>query len=125
MARVRKEIEHDAVVTWFASRMRQLRSERGMTQAELAEAAQVSPAYIGRLERAGAAPGIDLVARLAVALGSTAAELMPATAPPDASVAMREKARRLFEELVEGSDQATLSLLVQLLWRLTQTASEG
>lgn len=126
MAKAKKpEIVHDEVVGRFAARLRQVRLERGMTQAQLAEAAQASPAYIGRLERGGAAPGIDLIARLAAALGTTAANLLPAEEPPDDAAVLRGRARTLFDELVQTDDQAALSLLIQFMSRLSQTTNEG
>src|SRR5262245_53124217 len=78
MAKRRKaRIEQDEVVRLFASRLREVRSSRGLTQAELSRRAQVTASYIWRLESGGAAPGIDLVARLARALGTTTHDLMP------------------------------------------------
>ena len=44
-----------------------MRRDRGMTQAELARRAAVSESYVRRLESAGAAPGIDMLDRLAAA----------------------------------------------------------
>jgi transcriptional regulator with XRE-family HTH domain len=49
-----------------------------MSQAELAGQEEVTTNYISRLEAGGAAPGIDLVARLAVGLGVPVADLLPA-----------------------------------------------
>lgn len=122
-ARPAKEIAHHEIVARFGSRLRQVRVQRGMSQAQLAERAQASVAYVGRLERGGAAPGIDLVARLAAALGVRAAELMPDEDPPDARGVLRDQARRRFDCLVAKADEATLSLLSQLLARLSETAT--
>jgi transcriptional regulator with XRE-family HTH domain len=123
MAKQKKEIQHDEIVRRFAERLRGLRVERGMTQAQLAERAEVSVAYVGRLERCEAAPGIDLVARLAAALGAKAAELLPAEDPPDAKEVLRDQARLLFDAAVQTDDEALLGLLVQFLSRLGQTAA--
>lgn len=111
----------DAVVGRFGVRLRETRIARGMTQAVLAERAEVSVAYIGRLERGEAAPGIDLVARLATALGVKMAELLPESdPPPDAVSVLRERCRSLFEEIVESGDLGSLTLLVQVLARLAE-----
>jgi transcriptional regulator with XRE-family HTH domain len=123
MTKRKKEILHDAVVRRFADRMRELRVARGMTQAQLAGKAEVSVAYVGRLERGGGAPGVDLVARLALALGTTTSDMLPEEPSPDLRAVLREQARLLFRDVVETQDQALLSLLVQLLNRLSQTAS--
>lgn len=123
MAKAKKEIQHHEIVGRFGEKLRQVRVQRGMSQAQLAEQAQVSVAYVGRLERGGAAPGIDLVAKLASALGCKAAELMPDEDQPDARGVLREQARRRFDALVEKADEGTLSLLSQLLARLSETTS--
>jgi transcriptional regulator with XRE-family HTH domain len=125
MARPKKEIEYDEIVRRFAGRLREVRVQRGMTQAQLADRAEVSVAYVGRLERGGAAPGVDLVARLAAALGLKAAELLPAEDPPDAKEVLRDQARLLFDGVVQTDDEALLGLLVQLLSRLSQTAASS
>jgi transcriptional regulator with XRE-family HTH domain len=70
-----------------------------MTQAELGRRAQVTTSYIWRLESGGAAPGIDLVARLARALGTTSHDLLPAGAPPETIAVLRDQARGLFDAL--------------------------
>ena len=86
-----QQINHDPIVARFGQRLRELRVSRGLTQAQLAERAEVSVSYITRLEAGSYAPGIDLVQKLAVALGITAADLLPAAdPPPDAVAALRE-----------------------------------
>ena len=91
MAKRKRRIEHAEVVRLFASRLRELRSSRGMTQAELARQAHVTTSYIGRLEAGGAAPGIDLLDRLAKALGTTGQDLLPVTAPADTMAVLRQQ----------------------------------
>jgi transcriptional regulator with XRE-family HTH domain len=124
MPRPKKRIQHDAIVQHFSRQLRELRRARGLTQAELARQARVTTSYVTRLEAAGAAPGIDLVARLAAALRVAVTELLPATPPPDDLDAFRDQARRLFEGLVAKEDRLTLSLLTQLLARLSETADK-
>src|SRR5438067_4295265 len=88
MARRKKRIEHAGIVRGFAERLREVRRARGMTQAELARQAAISDSYLRRLESAGAACGIDLLDRLATALGTTPAELLPTPSPPADEVAV-------------------------------------
>src|SRR6059058_3115450 len=98
MAKRRKaRVEQDEAVRLFAARLREVRGGRGMTQAELSRRANVTTSYIWRLESGGAAPGIDLVARLARALGTTTHDLLPAGAPPDTTAVLREQACGLFD----------------------------
>ena len=115
MPRKKQKIAHAESVRLFAARLREVRLSCGMTQAELAHKGRVSEAYIGRLERAEGAPGIDLVDRLARALGTTSADLLPTMAPADTLGVLRERARSLFEGLMKKADRETLLLLNPLL----------
>lgn len=117
----KKQITHDPVVVRFGQRLRTTRLSRGMTQAQLAERAQVTLSYITRLEAGTSAPGIDLAARLAAALGTPLADLLPTDPPPDDLAVLREQARRLFTGVVGTEDRDVLTLLNQFLARLSET----
>jgi DNA-binding XRE family transcriptional regulator len=54
----------------LARKVRALREKRGLTQAELAERAGTGQAAIARIESGKATPKLDLLARIAVALGA-------------------------------------------------------
>ncbi len=122
MPQRKKTIRHDEIVARFAQRLRELRLSRGMSQAELARQAEVTTNYISRLEGGGAAPGIDLAARLAAALGVAVADLLPTTAADDLAVT-RQQAKKLFDELLRRDDRAVLLLLTQLLARLAEATN--
>src|SRR5581483_8141416 len=77
----RPQKRQDEIVGRFAARLREVRLARGMTQAELAAVAKVTETYITRLEAGRAAPGIDLVNRLAKGLSTTVADLLPQDDP--------------------------------------------
>jgi transcriptional regulator with XRE-family HTH domain len=106
----------------FTARLREVRRSRGMTRAELGRRAHGTASYIWRLESAGAAPGIDLVARLAHALGTSSHDLIPEAPPPDPTAVLREQARRLFEALLAAADRETLLMLNPLLARLAEAS---
>lgn len=120
MPQRKKIIRHDAIVARFGQKLRELRLARGMSQAELARQAEVTTNYISRLEGGGAEPGIDLVARLALALGVPVADLLPALPIQDELTVSRQQARKLFEALLQSEDRAVLLLLTQLLARLAE-----
>jgi transcriptional regulator with XRE-family HTH domain len=90
---------------------------RGMTQADLARQAQVTVSYVWRLESAGAAPGIDLVERLAKALGVGIGELLTDGAGPDPVAVLKAQARRLFDAVLASADRDDLLALNPLLAR--------
>jgi transcriptional regulator with XRE-family HTH domain len=115
MAKRKPRIRQSEIVSLFASRLRQLRQSRGMTQAELARRAHVTTSYIWRLESGGAAPGIDLVDRLAQALGTTAMDLLPATASANTLPVLKEQATRLFGTVLSTANRETLEMLNPLL----------
>lgn len=121
MAR-RQKIKHDLVVRRFAEKLREVRRSRGMTQVELAEKAEVTVGYISRLESAGGgAVGLDLLARLAAALGTTVADLVPAAiTPTDPDAVLQARVRELADALARTADRDTLLLAAQLLARLSQ-----
>lgn len=60
----------------FARNLRQLRHAKGMSQEELAHLADLDRTYISSLERGLYGASIDVVDRIAVALGVEAAELL-------------------------------------------------
>ncbi len=122
MAKRKPRIQHVPIVERFAVRLRELRTSRGMTQAELARRARVTTSYVGRLEGAGASPGIDLVQRLAAALGATPHDLLPLAETPDTETVLRERARSAFDRLVGAADRETLLMTVPLLAKLAENA---
>ncbi len=115
MARRKARVKQAEIVSLFASQLRELRLSRGLTQAELARQARVTVSYIWRLETGGAAPGIDLVERLARALGTSPTDLFPTTAPPDALPVLRQQAAKLFETILQAADRETLLMLNPML----------
>lgn len=84
--------------------IRQLRTSKGLTQEQLAEAVGVTEQAIGKIERGENAPLLSTLDTIARRLGVAAAHLMPpAPLPPEAPAAERIAARvaRL------GPDEAT------------------
>jgi len=121
----KKRIEQPEVVRNFAIRLRELRRSRGLSQAELARQATITPSYVTRLENGSSAPNLDTLSRLATALGVALAELLPAVAPTNPVDALRQQARRLATLLIDGSDRETLLMLCPLLARLTEAPTHN
>ncbi|HEX8001715.1 MAG TPA: helix-turn-helix transcriptional regulator [Mycobacteriales bacterium] len=59
----------------FGDRVRELRRERGWTQERLAEEAAMGRGYLAEIEGGRRAATIDLIHRIAVALGVTIGDL--------------------------------------------------
>lgn len=114
----KRPLTHDAIVGRFAARLRELRVARGMTQVELSRRADVTASYVTRLETAAAAPGIDLVARLAAALGCNAADLLPTESAPDPVPVLKTQVKRLVDGVLAEADPDKLHLVAILLARI-------
>ena len=69
-------------------------------------------------------PGIDLVGKLAAALGADVTDLIPVAPPADPSAVHREQARTLFEALMRTADQQTFALLNPFLALLAESAAK-
>jgi transcriptional regulator with XRE-family HTH domain len=115
-----RQIKQTEIVRFFADRLRSIRQSRGMTQRELANRANITLSYISKLEAAGAAPGIDLVERLANALETDVAALLPSIQQASASQA---ELKRLFDATVKNAGNETLVMLHSFLVRLADSPS--
>ncbi|MCZ7647978.1 MAG: helix-turn-helix transcriptional regulator [Planctomycetota bacterium] len=108
MARKRRVKTHDIVMT-FAVRLREERRKRGMSQQTLAIKAGVTISYIGKIERAESAVGLDMVGRLCDALGLDPAELISMKAASKASLGVaREQVLDHAKKLVRHDDAIAL-----------------
>lgn len=81
----------------IATRVRDLRTERGWSQPELARRSTLSNAMVSMVERGERTPSLEALAALANALDVDPAVLLT----EDDTAAMRADARRLAEELAE------------------------
>ena len=72
----KKRIQHHEIVGEFAQCLRAARKRLGLSQYDLALKAGMALTYIGKLERAESAAGIDTVARLSEAMGVSVASLV-------------------------------------------------
>ncbi len=103
---------HDIVVR-FGKRLRELRLERGLSQATLAERAEVTPEYVSRIERGQVGPSMEVTGRLAQALNLEVQALFESSAGPrsaDPAVA------RLLDLATNGTKEQR-----QLILRLAET----
>ncbi len=120
MAKRQAKTKRSEIVGAFSARLRELRRSRGMTQADLASASRATAAYVWRLEAGDVSSGLDVLGRLAKALGTTASDLLATAEPPDATAVMRDQSKRLFEPLMDVADGETFLMLNPLLSRLLE-----
>jgi transcriptional regulator with XRE-family HTH domain len=117
----KRRVAQAEIVELFAARLRDRRQAAGLTQTALARRAHLTLTYVGRLEAAGAAPGIDTVARLADALGTTVHELLPQPAPPDTAAALKARARTDLDHLIQSGDPDVAKAVALVLRQLADT----
>ena len=60
----------------FATNLRRLRHRKGLSQEELADAAEINRTYISKLETGATYAGLEITGRLADALDIDAVELL-------------------------------------------------
>ncbi|MCZ7645675.1 MAG: helix-turn-helix domain-containing protein [Planctomycetota bacterium] len=107
-------IRHEPIVAVFAQRLREHRRRAGLKQRELANKAHLSVSYVTRLERALTAPGIDLVEKLAGALGIAVTDLL-ASEPADPYPVLKAQAERRLSSILGKQDSVALAALVPIL----------
>jgi transcriptional regulator with XRE-family HTH domain len=118
MATRKKQIKQTALIEGFAQRLREIRTTGGMTQRQLAEKARVTLSYVSKLEAGGAAPGLDLLERLADSLGVAIPDLLP----KPAEIGLEDQRSTLqakFESLLSNSGVETIMMLELLVNRLS------
>ncbi|MEO6367294.1 MAG: XRE family transcriptional regulator [Steroidobacteraceae bacterium] len=79
------------IVVQVGSAVRRLRAAQGLTQADVAGMASISPAMLSRLEHGDVAPSLDTLASLAEALGTSCAALLR---DPDQSLSDAQLVRK-------------------------------
>ncbi len=112
------------IVRRFGEKLREVRQSRGMTQADLAGRAGLAATHISELEGGDIAPGLDTVDRLATALGTTAAELLPSSDPADPLPVLKEQARELLEALCKNGGRDAFVTLNRVLALLVEAAGK-
>lgn len=114
----KRAVRQSEVVKAFAERLKSLRTARNMTQKDLSTKADITFSYISRLEASGAAPSIDMLQRLAKALGVEIADLLPG---PESDEVSQDELKRLFEALLPKAGPETRSMLAMILTRLADS----
>lgn len=105
-------------------RLRQLRIEAGLTQAQLADRAGVADATLSRIERNRLNPSLKLAGELARALGAKVDALFEAPEKPGKKPALRQSEARLLA-LVRDLDDAQVDDVTKAIKLLLQVGRRG
>jgi transcriptional regulator with XRE-family HTH domain len=98
-------IGHDSMVNDFASRLKQLRKQRELSQVQLAEAVGVHTNHIGRYERGESQASAQALKRLADALGVTTDYLIEGSSDEAAKARFEDRELlRQFQEVEQLPD---------------------
>jgi transcriptional regulator with XRE-family HTH domain len=122
MGKRKSRVQQAEIVQRFGTRLRELRQARDTTQADLAHEAQVALSHLSKLEKGEAAPGLDLLDRLAKALRTTVVDLLPQPAAENVDD-QRDQIRKAFESVLAKAGGETLRLLELFLARLVESPS--
>jgi XRE family transcriptional regulator, regulator of sulfur utilization len=109
----------------IGERIRQLRKEKGFSQEELAEKADVHFTYIGQLERGEKNASIDTLERITKCLGISLEDFFGLVESPskDSSTINIAKIKFLLDEVRE-QEQAELLEIIELLIKWKQKNSQ-
>jgi DNA-binding XRE family transcriptional regulator len=104
----------DPITEKLAEKVRELRQKKGLTQAQLAEAVDVTNETISRLERGAYEPALSTAVSVAKTLGINLTDL---TAAPEKVSAVSPVLRRITQQLsrLDGRAHSAILSVVELL----------
>ena len=95
--------------------LRALRRPQNLTQEQLAEKAGIHPTFVSRIESGRAMPSLDVLARVARALGVSAADVLRATLDTGWPPARAEELRTEVLELLAAATPQQVRLVRDFL----------
>ena len=104
----------------IGERIRSLRKRNGMTQEQLAEAANLSVPYISHMERGLKRPSLETLVRLAVALHVTAGVLLSGIQPEDRSAFLAD-----VQEQLDDCSLQERQVMLEVAWALKRALREA
>ena len=100
--------ERDVISVKIGAKIRTLRTERKFSQEELALAAGLTPAYLGRVERGEKCPSVDTIYKISLGLNIPMTEIVDISA--DLSPAKEQALKRVESIFADMPDDAALRL---------------
>lgn len=89
----------------FGKQLKQLRLQRGMTQQQLAERADVSISFLGNIERGAKSPTIDTMQKLSTALNVPLVALVGFEAEAEEATCKRTQMCEILRECADRIEQ--------------------
>jgi transcriptional regulator with XRE-family HTH domain len=98
-------MRHLALLSGFGAALRERRKQRGLTQAQVAEAAGIAVETVSRIEGGRLASlSLLLASRVAATVGSTLQALLAGVPSPDPARSLRPEERRIVGLLTDVDD---------------------
>ncbi len=113
------------IIQRLGKRVRFFRKRKGFTQAKLAEEANLSPFFIGQMERGVSAPSIMSLQRIADALGVTLAKLFEESEEFSQPVDEKSQAIEHLIATLQNWESKDIKLLTRFITKLCFTSSLG
>ena len=104
----------NTIQTLFGRRLRSLRTDRGLTQQQLGEQADLSFKYLGAIERGEENPSLRVIGKLAVALQVEPRDMLEVEHEETSPAALKKQLNRL----LKGADATRLQQAVKLIHAL-------
>ena len=104
-----------SIQTLFGRRLRSLRTDRGFTQQQLGEEADLSFKYLGAIERGEENPSLKVIGKLAEALEIKPQDMMIFEHEETRPAALKKQLNRLLKEADVASLQQAVKLLRALI----------
>ena len=123
MAGSRKKIE--PLSERFARAVLDARERRGLSQAELADRIGVSLNHVSKLEREVYSASFEMAARFMIELDMDANALIGAKPTPRAVSKKRREIEAQIIRLIEGMDERTLDVALEVLMVLARPTRKG
>ena len=100
----------DKTLVYIGKRMRALRQALGLTQAEVAEAADIETSFYGQVERGANVPSLKTLMAVARALNAAPADLLP-SAEPRSELPYNKAIDRILEPLPDKNKRLVLDMV--------------
>jgi transcriptional regulator with XRE-family HTH domain len=119
----KKVISHAPVVKHVAAHIKAARKQRALSQAELARRAGISLSYLARVELGRSSIGVDMLGRIADAIGVPPDSLLRGVSVTEDSASLKQDIENRLLSVLKFDDDATNRSLLMILNHCFQSLS--